>query len=117
MRGVGGRLYGRGDADRRHLMYTFQTVKRTHTRTETSLEVGVRDLRAQLAHWLSVAREREVVITDRGRPIARLLPVGVAPGLQALIDAGTVTAPTRPATPLERPLHSRGTVSDLIDRR
>lgn len=83
------------------------------------LEIGVRDLRADLARWLRVAREREVVITDRGRPVARLVPVDGHPGLRALIEQGSVVPPRRVATPVDPAelVRARGSVSDLIDRR
>jgi prevent-host-death family protein len=93
-------------------MYSAYMLDRTEP-----LEVGVTDLRASLAHWLDVARMHEVVITDRGRPVARLLPVDATPGLQALIETGAVTAPSRSPEPLAPPVTARGCVSDLIDRR
>ncbi|MHB8294827.1 MAG: type II toxin-antitoxin system Phd/YefM family antitoxin [Acidimicrobiales bacterium] len=37
-------------------------------------------MRAELSSWVDRARAgEEVVITERGTPVARLLPVGVAP--------------------------------------
>lgn len=98
-------------------MYTSSMADRTSG--GEPLEIGVSDLRAELAHWLRVAREREVVITDRGRPVARLVPVDEHPGLRALIEQGAVVPPRRAATPVDPAelVRARGSVSDLIDRR
>jgi prevent-host-death family protein len=41
------------------------------------MNVSVRELKARLSRYLTVARAgRDVVVTSRGRPIARLLAVG-----------------------------------------
>lgn len=40
---------------------------------------GVADLKARLSEYLArVKSGEEVLVTDRGRPVARLVPVGVA---------------------------------------
>ncbi len=37
--------------------------------------ISIRELHAKTGHWLrQVAEESEVVVTERGRPIARMLP-------------------------------------------
>lgn len=81
------------------------------------LEVGVRELRDHLRRWLDAVGEGdEVTVTDRGRPIARLIGVSGPSALERLIAKGVVT-PARRARRLDRD-HSRarasGTVSDLI---
>ena len=41
------------------------------------MTVGVREAKARFSHYLQVARsEGEVVITDRGAPVARLVGIG-----------------------------------------
>jgi prevent-host-death family protein len=53
--------------------------------------VGVRDLKARLSEYLRQVRQgRTVVITERGKPVARLVPTGqsLEQRLQAMIDAG-----------------------------
>jgi prevent-host-death family protein len=81
------------------------------------LEVGVRELRDQLRRWLdAVGRGDEVTVTDRGKPIARLIGVSTPPALERLIAEGVVT-PARRRRRTDRD-HSRvrasGTVSDLV---
>jgi prevent-host-death family protein len=41
------------------------------------MDVGVRELKAKLSEYLAAAAAGEdVVVTDRGRPVARLVPFG-----------------------------------------
>src|SRR5271165_4411399 len=57
-------------AARDHIDNNVVTMERT---------VGVRDLKARLSHYLDVVREGgAVIITDRGRPIARITAIGEA---------------------------------------
>jgi len=81
------------------------------------LEVGVRELRDRLRRWLdAVERGEEVTITERGRPIARLIGVSSPPLLDRLIADGVVTPAKRPRRPdrVHRRVRTRGTVSDLV---
>lgn len=81
------------------------------------MEVGVRELRDQLRRWLdAVERGDEVIITERGRPIARLIGVSSAPVLERLIAEGVVTPAkqSRRADGAHRKVRAKGTVSDLI---
>jgi antitoxin (DNA-binding transcriptional repressor) of toxin-antitoxin stability system len=58
-----------------------------------------------------------VTITDRGRPVARLIGVdAITPGMQQLIAEGLLRMPKRPATSAAswpRPT-SKGSVADLV---
>jgi prevent-host-death family protein len=41
-----------------------------------SAEVGVRELKARLSAYLAAVQQgKEVIVTDRGRPVARIVPV------------------------------------------
>lgn len=90
--------------------------KGTHPRRDEPLEVGVRALRAELGRWLEIARERDVVITDRGHPVARLVPIGEHPGLERLLAEGSVTPPSTTAKPARGAarVRARLPVSDLV---
>jgi len=79
-------------------------------------EVGIRELKNNLSHHLDQVREgAEVVVTDRGRPIARLVPIdGPTDRLAKLIAAGLVRPPESPRRPLPDPIKASGTVSDLV---
>jgi prevent-host-death family protein len=61
-------------------------------------EVGITQLRRELEEWLARARAGdEVVITERGRPVARLSGIDVAPLLDRLTEEGRIRA--APAVP------------------
>lgn len=83
-------------------------------------EVGVRALRLELSrHLAEVQRGTELVITDRGRPIARLIPArgSSAERLAELMDQGEAETGSTPKDdwlpePIELP--QGVTVSDLV---
>lgn len=63
-------------------------------------EVGVKQLRADLSAWLQRVREgTPVIVTDRGRPVARLIPIDAPTGLERLIAEGRVRLPLAPKRP------------------
>lgn len=54
--------------------------------------IGVRELRRDASRWLARVRAGETfVVTDRGRPVAQLAPLGPASGYDALLAAGGIT--------------------------
>jgi prevent-host-death family protein len=80
-------------------------------------EVGVRELRDHLSAWLeTVASGREITVTDRGKPVARIVPVSGRSKLDQLIAEGLVSPATRPVEPADArpPIPVRGSVSDLV---
>ena len=79
------------------------------------MEVGVRELRDNLSRYLERVRAgEEMVVTDRGRAIARVLPVGAERALDRLIAEGVVTAARTPKRRARRPIKAQGTASDLV---
>jgi prevent-host-death family protein len=83
---------------------------------DVATSVGVRELKNHLSRYLELVRGGEdVVVTDRGSPIARLSPIDTPTDrLADLIAAGLVTAPTARARTLPRRIKADGTVSDLV---
>ncbi|MGK2957592.1 MAG: type II toxin-antitoxin system Phd/YefM family antitoxin [Acidimicrobiales bacterium] len=78
-------------------------------------EVGIRELRDHLSRYLErVQVGEEVVITDRGRAIARVLPMSGERTIDRLIREGRVTPAKKPKQPAPRPIKTAGTVSDLV---
>ena len=64
------------------------------------MDVAVSDLRAHLSEWLQRVRDGdEVVVTERGVPVARLLGIDATATLERLTAEGVIA---RPATG-ERP--------------
>jgi prevent-host-death family protein len=94
----------------------------TYLMTEAPLsgrrsEVGIRELRDHLSSWLEeVADGREITVTDRGKPVARIIPVNGRSRLDQLIADGLVSPATRPAEPARSrpPIPVKGSVSDLV---
>lgn len=84
-----------------------------------SVEVGVRELRDHLSRWLEqVKAGEEVIVTERGKPVARLQRVDRPPWLQELYDRGVITPAKHPKTRARPPrVKGRGSISELIDRR
>jgi prevent-host-death family protein len=82
------------------------------------VEIGIRELRADLSRYIKRVREgEEIVVTDHGTPVARILPVNDngRSKLDELIAAGILTpaprqGPRRPPNPIK----TKGTVSDLV---
>lgn len=66
-----------------------------------AVEVGVRELRDHLSAWLErVKAGEEIVITERGRPVARIARTTGRERLDELIALGLVTPAQRPRTSL-----------------
>ncbi|ARU50853.1 prevent-host-death family protein [Cellulosimicrobium cellulans] len=66
------------------------------------MEVPVSALRAELKSWIERAREgEEVVITERGVPVARLTGVATADLVTELVRDGVLVPPAG-----ERPVHA-----------
>jgi prevent-host-death family protein len=73
-----------------------------------SAAIGVRELRDHLSSYLEdVKAGGELVVTERGRPIARLVPASAGTRLERLISEGVVTPPSAP----RRPSSTWGTLS------
>lgn len=63
---------------------------------------GIAELKASLAEYLArVKAGEEVLVTDRGRPVARIVPVAVPSqeGIEDLIRTGVLRPPRRPVDP------------------
>ena len=68
-----------------------------------AVEVGVKELRARLREWLDrAAAGEEIVVTERGKPKARLTALDGRSTLDRLIAEGSVTPPSAPKTPIDR---------------
>lgn len=78
-------------------------------------EVGIRELRDHLSRYLDeVQRGHDVIVTDRGRAIAQILPMSGETTLDRLIREGRVTPAKTRARSRPTPIKGKGTVSDLV---
>lgn len=80
------------------------------------MEVGVRELKAKLSEYLRRAADGEtVVVTDRGRPVARLVSYETGSSLQQGIEEGWIEPARRThLEPVVR-VRARGSVLDVLD--
>jgi prevent-host-death family protein len=85
------------------------------------MDVGVSALRAHLRDWLERARAgEEIVVTDRGVPVARLIGTDSATLIEQLTEQGVISTPSRPQRPMatgRRRVRARGSVADLVSRQ
>ncbi len=81
-------------------------------------EVGIAELRRTLKDWVDRARSGdEVIITDRGEPVARLSGVGSTSLWEELLAEGRISRPASTVRPIARAAHriqAEGSVSELI---
>lgn len=82
------------------------------------MEVGIRELRADLSRYLQrVHGGEDIVVTDRGVPVARIVPMNGQRKIDRLIAAGLVRPVPKPKGPPPRPVKAKGTVSDLVSEQ
>jgi prevent-host-death family protein len=85
------------------------------------VDVAVTELRARLSVWLDLVRHgEEVVITDRGLPVARLLGMESTPTLARLTDEGVIARPVSAQRPKaagrQRP-RPRVPIADIVSEQ
>lgn len=82
------------------------------------MEVAVSEFRANLSAWLDRARHgEEVLVTERGLPVARLLGIDTAAKLERLTTEGVIGRPSqanRPSASATTRRRARGSVADLV---
>lgn len=86
------------------------------------MDVAVSELRAHLGKWIDAAREgTDIVITDRGRPVARIVALDVTPIIDRLTEQGVIARPSRPTRPVaggrRRPAPRRPVADIVSDHR
>lgn len=83
------------------------------------MEVGIRELRGNLSAYLDrVKAGEELVVTERGRPVARLEPYAGPSKREELIAQGILHPPTKPWNPrlIEELFQVDAQLSDLVSR-
>jgi prevent-host-death family protein len=81
------------------------------------MEVGVRELKAKLSEYLRRAGDGEsVVVTDRGRPVARIVSYDTGSStVQRGVDEGWIEPARRTQFESGPRFHSSRTVIDVLD--
>jgi prevent-host-death family protein len=85
------------------------------------MNVAITELRAHLSAWLERARQgEEVIVTDRGLPVARLLGLSSTATLERLTAEGLIGRPARADRPTAsgrpRP-RARRPVADMVSEQ
>ena len=80
------------------------------------MEAGIRELRDHLSRYVEIVRDgHEVIVTDHGAAVARLVPLTQPRPLDRLIAEGVVEAsPEIKRTRSSPVVTAEGTVSDLV---
>lgn len=84
----------------------------------STVDVGIRDLKNNLSRYLvAVQSGAEFLVTDRGKPVARLTQIDVSTDrLAELVASGLVRPPARLARQKARQrTQVSGFVSDMVD--
>lgn len=85
------------------------------------MDVAVTDLRTHLSHWIAQVRDgHEIVVTERGVPVARMLGLTTTTTLEQLTQQGVISTPRRtnrpPAAGRRRPRAARS-ISDIVSEQ
>ena len=85
----------------------------------SEMSVGVRELKSRLSEYLRRVRAGEtVLITDRGQPVGRIVPVGQSldERLEAMAQGGLILWSGNRLSPVAPVARARGdhTVADLL---
>lgn len=85
------------------------------------MDVAVTELRAHLSKWIDAVRDGDdVVITDRGTPVARIVALDSTPIIDRLTAQGVISRPTRSSRPVAgdrpRPTPKRP-VADIVSEQ
>jgi prevent-host-death family protein len=79
-----------------------------------TVEVGVRELRENLAGWLErAAAGEDILVTERGKPKARLTTAESA--YERLVREGRLTPATGPRRRLPRAIEMKGSIVPFLD--
>jgi prevent-host-death family protein len=80
------------------------------------MDVGIRELKGKLSSYLERAAAGEtIVVTDRGRPVARLTAYSTDAVLDRGIEEGWIEAPRRTSLPSVERHRSARSVLDVLD--
>lgn len=86
------------------------------------MDVAVTELRAHLGQWIAAAREGDdVVITDRGTPVARIVGLDATSAIDRLEAEGVISRPAKSTRPTAgdriRPTPKRPVADVVSDQR
>lgn len=85
------------------------------------MDVTISKLRAELASWIQRVQDgEEIIVTERGTPVARLTAVDTASLLEQLTQQGVLSKPQRadrPTASRTARVHASGPVADVVSEQ
>ena len=80
------------------------------------MDVGIRDLRASLSRYVARVKDgEEITVTEHGKPVARLVPLGGERKSDRLRREGIVRPARRPKGPRPQPINVPGlSLSEIV---
>lgn len=80
------------------------------------MDVGIRELRADLSRYLRRVREgEELLVTDRGKPVARIVALDGERAFDRMVREGLIIpAPNRGPRTVPEPIEGAGSLSDIV---
>ena len=80
------------------------------------MTVGIRELKAKLSEFVSrAANGEQIVVTDRGRPVARLVGLGGASIIERGVEEGWITPPSRARLGPAKRVSAPRSIADVLD--
>ena len=71
------------------------------------MDVGIRELRAGLSRYVEQVKQgEEIVVTEHGKPVARLVPMNGERKIDRLIREGVLIPARSPRGPLPEPIRT-----------
>ena len=88
----------------------------------SEMDVAVTELRAHLGRWIDAARDgNDIVITDRGTPVARIVALDSTPVIDRLTAQGVISRPVASTRPVagdrNRPAPKRPVAGIVTEQR
>jgi len=81
------------------------------------MDVGIRELKAKLSHYVAKAADgTAVVITDRGKPVARLVPIDEGSNLARGLEEGWIEPARRTKLTAAKPLPGLESTQRVLDQ-
>jgi prevent-host-death family protein len=80
------------------------------------MDVGIRELKSRLSEFLArVAAGEELVVTDRSRPVARIVPFSTDSAIDRGVEEGWIEPPRRVGLQSAARRRSSRSVLDVLD--
>lgn len=80
------------------------------------MEVGIRELKAKLSSYIAEAASgATIVVTDRGKPVARLTAIDEMSSFERGVDEGWIEPARRTRLMPATPVPARASIASVLD--